>query len=858
MKRLEYSLQSLPAKKSRFTIGFLDENLYLKFHSQKMAGVFEAAQKYHANVIRFTDGCLSQAVYQASQTGMIFDQIKQYELDGLIFLGWMKCVYDDIEGFTRRFASLPMVSLGTGYQDIPYVYFSGERYIREILLHLIHVHHFRRIAYIAPFRPDTRNEIYIATMKEYGIYDPDLMVGEGELKNAEFPERAQQAVSILLDQRQVRLEAIVSLYNLETAAILDELKWRGIDVPKDIAVTSYEESEISKYAQPALTTVYFPWFELGFYGCEKMIKLLTQGHVPLSTEIPGEIIYRNSCGCVPNTMKYAGNYTMKENAGTLDTITASQQKKIIAEMATAFPNSQLDFGLLLEAFLNDFHQGSHTAFTAELMLQLAEFPYGLTNLNIENIVSRFRQCLLPFLAHETDTILWAEDIFQQSQILIWRKITGIDGREKVSTKIFNQTLLEIGQILAADFTIHNLLDSLAESLPKLHIPSCYILIFNSIFDFQLPSPDGDLFDNCTLIFEYSNHIRLNAGTGKSASARRILSEILGQRDTTYVFWEYLLQINENYTGMVLLEVGPADERIYQALAMHISIALSSAILLQKLEYNYIKHAERAHREGMADISTEILHNFGNTLNSINSSVSILKEAANSSPFADLQKANGLLFKRMNDIGTFFNEDQTGVKLIRFYLQLGSSFAELRKQMLYQIQRLHNKVNLIQEVITTQQNYAGSEGTVEALDIATVIEDAIKMHAGILNKHRIHIAKEFQAIPKVMAQRIKLFHILVNIINNALDAMAETPEPERTLKFVISTDNRGKFLRITDNGCGIPAHLLVKIFENGYTTKKKGNGLGLHNCAGYMAEMNGKIWAESNGPGQGATFVLQFK
>jgi DNA-binding LacI/PurR family transcriptional regulator/signal transduction histidine kinase len=851
---MEYFLKSLPRKKSRLTIGFLDENLYLKFHSQKMAGVFEVAQKYNANVIRFTDGCLSQTDYQSGWVNMVFDQIEQYQLDGLVFLGWMSSVYNDIGSFKRRFASLPLVSIGTAYPDIPNVFFPGNQYIREILSHLISVHHFKRIAYIAPNRPDSRSDTYISTMREYGIYDPNLFISEKELSD-DLTERAKSSVAILLDQRRVMPEAIVSLYNMETAAVLNELKSRGLNVPKDIAVTSYEDSEISKYASPPLTTIYFPWFELGYYGCEKLVKLLTDGHVPLSTGIPGAAIYRSSCGCLSNAVQSAGNFTFEAAAVPLDKITIPQQKKIIAEMATTFPNSKLNFERLLEAFLRDFKERGHTCFLAELTLQLKNFPYGFHNFNIENLISTFRKCLLPYLVHQEDTILWSGDIFQQSQVLIWDTVSSIDGQEKASTKIFNKELLEIGQILAADFNMQNLMDSLAASLPKLQIPSCYVLIFNSIFDCEHRTDNP--FDNCSLIFEYSDHTRLNPRGSQPLPAHRILSEIPAPRNTAYLFLEYLLQISDNAIGMVLFEPGPLDERIYLALAMHISIALSGAALFQKLEYSYQKHAAQAHREGMADISTEILHNFGNILNSINASVSIMKDVANSASFRDFVKANHLLAKGLNDIEVFFSEGQAGSKLFHFYLQLGISFAEIKQQLLYQIHRLNEKMNLIQEVITAQQKYAGIEGIVEELDMAAVIEDAIKLHAETLNNYQIKIVKEFQVTPKVLAERIKLFHILVNVIRNALDAMLETPEPERMLKFTVGLNNRGKFLRITDNGCGIPAPLLQKIFENGYTTKNHGNSLGLYSCAGYMAEMNGEIWAESDGPGTGATFVLQF-
>jgi DNA-binding LacI/PurR family transcriptional regulator/signal transduction histidine kinase len=852
---MQFTLKSPPSKKSKLTIGFLDENLYLKYHSQKITGIFEAAQKYDANVIRFTDGCLSQAEYQFGRDSMVFDQIEQYELDGLIFLGWMKSVYEDISGFTRRFASLPLISIGTSYPNIPHVFFSGDKYLREILLHLINVHHFTRIAYIAPTRPDSRNQMYINTMKKHGIYDPNLFVAETELPNPDLLERGNQALVVLLDQRRIIPEAIVSLYNMESTTILSGLKARGFNVPGDIAITSYEDSEMSKYSSPALTTVYFPWFELGYYGCQQMIELLTKGHIPLSTEVPGATIYRNSCGCLTNAVQTAGKYSGTTANVPLERITSSQQKKIVEELAAIFPNARINFDRLLKAFLLDYKERDYHCFLVELTSQLKNFPYGLPNYNIENLISVFRNSLLPYLLHHEDTILWSGDIFQQSQVLVWEKVSSIDGQEKVSTKIFNKELMDIGQILVSDFKMESIIDSLAACLPKLQIPSCYVLIFNSAFEFDKHC--DDLLNNCTLIFAYSNHQRLAAGNEKPLTARQILSEIRRSHNNPYFFLEYSLQINDNSIGMVLFEPGPMDERIYHALAMNISIALNGVILYQNLEYSYQKHAKQAHREGMADISAEILHNFGNILNSINASVSIMRDTTNSPSFYDFKKANRLLAEGLKDIRKFWNDPHAGIKLFQFYLRLGMSLTDVKQQMLYHIHRLNNKVNLIAEIITAQQNYAGIEGIIEELDLGLVIEDALKLHAEMINNYQVQIVKEFQVVPKVPAERIKMFHILVNLIRNSLEAMMETPVPERILKFTFGVNQRGKFLQITDNGCGIPSALLQKIFEGGYTTKNHGSALGLNSSADYMAKMNGEIWAESDGSGKGATFVLQF-
>jgi signal transduction histidine kinase len=62
--------------------------------------------------------------------------------------------------------------------------------------------------------------------------------------------------------------------------------------------------------------------------------------------------------------------------------------------------------------------------------------------------------------------------------------------------------------------------------------------------------------------------------------------------------------------------------------------------------------------------------------------------------------------------------------------------------------------------------------------------------------------------------------------------------------------------VIDNGVGIPAENLTRIIAHGFTTRKNGHGFGLHCGALAAREMGGALTAQSEGPGRGATFVLE--
>ena len=64
------------------------------------------------------------------------------------------------------------------------------------------------------------------------------------------------------------------------------------------------------------------------------------------------------------------------------------------------------------------------------------------------------------------------------------------------------------------------------------------------------------------------------------------------------------------------------------------------------------------------------------------------------------------------------------------------------------------------------------------------------------------------------------------------------------------------VEVSDDGVGIPEENLARIFQHGFTTRPHGYGFGLHSAANAATEMNARLWAESQGSGHGATFVLE--
>ena len=266
--------------------------------------------------------------------------------------------------------------------------------------------------------------------------------------------------------------------------------------------------------------------------------------------------------------------------------------------------------------------------------------------------------------------------------------------------------------------------------------------------------------------------------------------------------------------------------------------------------------DTSRQAGMAEVATSVLHNVGNVLNSVNIASACVAEHLRNSKAASLGRIVTMLREHEADLGAFFTNDPRARQLPGFLAQLSDRLMTERTRGLEELAHLQKNIEHIRDIVAMQQTYAKVSGVTETLQLTDLVEDTLRMSEESMATHNVRIVRDFSDVPPVTMEKHKVVQILVNLVRNAKHACEATEAPDKTVTVRIFNGQGTVKVAVSDNGIGIPAENLARIFNHGFTTKKDGHGFGLHSGALAAKELGGALRVESPGAGQGATFILE--
>ena len=155
------------------------------------------------------------------------------------------------------------------------------------------------------------------------------------------------------------------------------------------------------------------------------------------------------------------------------------------------------------------------------------------------------------------------------------------------------------------------------------------------------------------------------------------------------------------------------------------------------------------------------------------------------------------------------------------------------------------------------NFRNDARTRSSLDVNELIREALVLERRDLEKHRIQVQVDSNSpLPEVRGNRVQLQQVLLNLIANAIDAMAVKDDP-RVLSVTSEAQPDGVVVSVADSGAGVDAQNVDRIFNPLFTTKPDGMGMGLSICRAIIEAHEGRLWVKPNTP-RGAVFQFTLR
>jgi signal transduction histidine kinase len=270
---------------------------------------------------------------------------------------------------------------------------------------------------------------------------------------------------------------------------------------------------------------------------------------------------------------------------------------------------------------------------------------------------------------------------------------------------------------------------------------------------------------------------------------------------------------------------------------------------------------KAMEAGRAQLSAMVLHNIGNALTPIAVFMAIIKKNDLRQSLAYLSRCHAELKLHQDDLTAFLSRDARGREIFAFMEEVIDNLQKDFEKNRQTEETIAGAVGYISEIITMQQAYAASEHEVKRrIDLNTLVEDAIRMQAGALEKRGIQIRKSLDpGLPPLIIDKNRLMQVLVNIIKNGYEAIDQLNgyAAKKTMRFCTFNDAQGVSLLIGDSGIGVDLQNLSRLFDLGHSGKGS-SGFGLYYCKMFVEVNQGTMMIESDGLGCGTTVSIRFQ
>jgi len=265
--------------------------------------------------------------------------------------------------------------------------------------------------------------------------------------------------------------------------------------------------------------------------------------------------------------------------------------------------------------------------------------------------------------------------------------------------------------------------------------------------------------------------------------------------------------------------------------------------------------DQSFQAGFAELAKGVLHNLGNAMTPIGVRLASLRERLRAAPSDDAEQA-------VAELQAGAADSQRGADLQEFLRLACRELAGTVRAAQVDVEVMTRQASAIQTALAEQLHSTRNEHVIEPVRVTELVAQSLEIVPDSCRQRLVVDTDDtLRKLGVVRVARTVLRLILQNLIINAAEAVRDAGKQKGVLRvsaeLTREADRQQLHLQFRDDGVGIAAQNLERVFEKGFSTKspETNHGIGLHWCANAINALGGRIWAASEGPGRGASMHL---
>jgi two-component system NtrC family sensor kinase len=278
-------------------------------------------------------------------------------------------------------------------------------------------------------------------------------------------------------------------------------------------------------------------------------------------------------------------------------------------------------------------------------------------------------------------------------------------------------------------------------------------------------------------------------------------------------------------------------------------------MLERVAESRRQLVDQSFQAGFAELAKGVLHNLGNAMTPLGVRISKLGDRLRDAPATDVEIA-------LAELAADHTPAARRADLEEF-VRLGChELAAAVQDARSDVEVVQRQATIVQTALSELMRSTRNTHVVESVRLPDLVAQTLEIVPDSARQRLVvNTDESLRKVGAVQVARTVLRLILQNLIINAADAVRDAGRDKGVLNFaaeiIVDAGSDQLHLHCKDDGVGIAADNLQRVFDKGFSTKSRETnyGIGLHWCANAIGALGGRIWAASEGPGQGASMHL---